>query len=677
VPGVPVTWIGGAKGGPVTPETAITDANGRVSAQWRLGTVATPFAVTATADIAGRVQAAQFLATVLPGAAAHLDRVAGDAQRAAPGAALPDSLSVRVTDSYGNPVPDVSVAWTVASGGGTISPTSRATDAQGIAKAQWTMGTAVGTDTARAAVEGLPTLNFIATAGGAIRVSIGQPRANALVGDTLSIVASVTSQYETSSVVGAVGDRQTSLAYSDGAWRGRIPLRGLERGSQTLTVTSTDIQGSSVSASVPFRYDLKPELTVSFPLSATVIRNGSVRAAASCSDDDLSGCSVEVWVGGAMLVQARDHLDTDISLSSYEGRVVPVEFRVTDSAGQRASTQRSVFVESSTRLTEIATVGGPVWDVDAGRLLYIDESSGNRVLKIRDRASGNDATVMGAPDNVPQVGYLIPGGALFSGQSGDILTTMVYEWRDGSLLNLGHLDSPNSLTVAGRWAIWSERWNLTRRDLVTGSNTLVATDAANVDNDVAPNGDVAYWSVGGYQVFRYRNGATTQLTNDTGLWNTYVVTDGMNVIYRKHTPCCQVQTYRIAVFGASGERILSDHGLHGPAAGLDFRANNGWIAYTKPSDGVLQVWTVSPDGLERQVTHLGTDSRIAALGSNGEVVFVNGSRRYLSVPGYTASPVDIGADWVWPWPSGTPNGMLWRDGRLLVLIGRSVFEVNF
>jgi hypothetical protein len=263
-------------------------------------------------------------------------------------------------------------------------------------------------------------------------------------------------------------------------------------------------------------------------------------------------------------------------------------------------------------------------------------------------------------------------------QSGNITTNMLVDWRDGPLLELGQLNGANSLIVAGRWAIWSQRTNLTRRDLVTGSNTLVATDAGNWRNDVAPNGDVAYWS-DQYQIFRYRNGGVSQFTKDTSLWNTYVVTDGTNVVYSKHTPCCQAQThtYQIAMFGPSGERILSDHGSHGLTPGLDFRVNNGWIAYTKPSGGVLQVWTVSPAGLERQVTHLGTDSRIAALGSNGEVVFVNGSRRYVSVPGYTASPVDIGADWVWPRQVGLQNGVLWRDGKLLVLIGRSAFEANF
>ena len=89
--------------------------------------------------------------------------VSGDGQTAAVGSALADSLVVRVADTQDNPVPGVEVTWAVG-GGGSISPASVTTDANGLAAAQRVLGSGSGPQTAMAASSGLTTITFTQTA---------------------------------------------------------------------------------------------------------------------------------------------------------------------------------------------------------------------------------------------------------------------------------------------------------------------------------------------------------------------------------------------------------------------------------------------------------------------------------------------------------------------------------
>jgi hypothetical protein len=71
------------------------------------------------------------------------------------GTVLPTPLSVQVTDNKGNPSPGVAVSWSVLVGGGAVSPSSSATDANGTASTQFTLGPSEGQQQAEATVSGL------------------------------------------------------------------------------------------------------------------------------------------------------------------------------------------------------------------------------------------------------------------------------------------------------------------------------------------------------------------------------------------------------------------------------------------------------------------------------------------------------------------------------------------
>jgi plastocyanin len=89
----------------------------------------------------------------------------GDAQSAVVTSVLPDPLRVLVQED-GSPKAEVSVTWSTAATGASVSPTSSLTDAAGVATTQWTLGQGAGTQTAQAALSGASgsPVGFTATA---------------------------------------------------------------------------------------------------------------------------------------------------------------------------------------------------------------------------------------------------------------------------------------------------------------------------------------------------------------------------------------------------------------------------------------------------------------------------------------------------------------------------------
>ena len=155
-PGVRVTWSVLTVGGQISPATATTNSNGLASAQFTLApTEGDQQARAEVSGLAGSPVVFTAHSHVQPLVAANIEAVGGTGQSAAVGAPLPDSLSVRVTDASGYGVPNVSVTWSVLTGGGAVSPASSATNGSGVASAQFTLGTLQGEQRAQAEVSGL------------------------------------------------------------------------------------------------------------------------------------------------------------------------------------------------------------------------------------------------------------------------------------------------------------------------------------------------------------------------------------------------------------------------------------------------------------------------------------------------------------------------------------------
>jgi hypothetical protein len=89
----------------------------------------------------------------------------GNNQTAVAGAVLPQPLAARVADAADQDLPDITVAWEVTAGGGTLSTATSDTDTAGNARVVYLLGPAAGTNRVRATVEGSTlTVQFTATA---------------------------------------------------------------------------------------------------------------------------------------------------------------------------------------------------------------------------------------------------------------------------------------------------------------------------------------------------------------------------------------------------------------------------------------------------------------------------------------------------------------------------------
>ena len=158
--GTTVTFTVTAGGGTLSATTDTTDANGIASTSLTLGRQPGPNTVEATVD---GLMPVTFSATGLA-VARMLDKVTGDGQEGASGAALAEPLVVLVQDQNGDPLAGATVTFSVTAGGGTLSALTATTDAQGRATTTLTLGSQPGANTVVATVAGLDPVTFTATA---------------------------------------------------------------------------------------------------------------------------------------------------------------------------------------------------------------------------------------------------------------------------------------------------------------------------------------------------------------------------------------------------------------------------------------------------------------------------------------------------------------------------------
>jgi hypothetical protein len=145
VSGVPISFSVLAGGGTVDPATGMSDANGEVKAKWTLGPASQVQTVSGGAPGVEPITLSAL--GILP---SDMVIAQGNSQTAKPSAALPVQLVLRVTGSNNVPIPGQTVAFAIASGGGSLSPQSAVTNALGEVTVRWTLGPSAGLQTATA-----------------------------------------------------------------------------------------------------------------------------------------------------------------------------------------------------------------------------------------------------------------------------------------------------------------------------------------------------------------------------------------------------------------------------------------------------------------------------------------------------------------------------------------------
>ncbi|MEM7416595.1 MAG: kelch repeat-containing protein [Gemmatimonadota bacterium] len=228
VEGVTVAWTVTDGSGSVSPNTSTSDIDGLALAEWTVGdTAGTGHQLQASFDSI----TAMFTATAEPGPAALLEVTAGDAQSGEVGLPLSDSVGVRVTDAFGNPVGGVVVRWSVDAGGGSVSPDSATSETDGMAYAEWTLGTTAGPGQTLDASIDPAAVSFSATAEAGPAVAIEVVSGDDQLGPTGgpledSVVVRLRDQY--SNVVPGASTSWTVLAGN---------------GSVSSSTTTTDSDG--------------------------------------------------------------------------------------------------------------------------------------------------------------------------------------------------------------------------------------------------------------------------------------------------------------------------------------------------------------------------------------------------------------------------------------------------
>jgi alpha-tubulin suppressor-like RCC1 family protein len=154
VSGVTVTFAVASGGGTITGASQTSNASGVATlGGWTLPTAARQYTLTATATgVPGN--GVTFTATATPDVPSTME-TSGGGQALLYGSRLPTPVQVRVADKYGNPTPGVVVTWGSFVGAGTVEPIGVTTDADGIVRSNYRLGTMPGENAIRASINSL------------------------------------------------------------------------------------------------------------------------------------------------------------------------------------------------------------------------------------------------------------------------------------------------------------------------------------------------------------------------------------------------------------------------------------------------------------------------------------------------------------------------------------------
>jgi hypothetical protein len=670
VSGATVLWSVASGIGTVSRSSDVTTATGFASTKWTLGPEVGEQSVQAAA---GTAPSATFTASALSPSTLVLTKSAGDNQTAAPGEAVPVPPRVQVKDASGSPRPGITVTFAVTQGDGSVTGASALADASGMATVgSWVLGQRVGTNALSASVSGGATVTFTAAAVQAspdISMSIASPPSG-LVGDAVDVRVNVTSRLQIATVTAALAGRNANLnSSSPGVWTGTLSLTGAPRDTMTLVATATDVNGSIAQAVVALTHDLPPNITLTSPANNSGV-SGSVTIDASCTDDDPNGCTISAEVSNGSQVRyvgpTPSPMHTSVSLAGFEGQQVTVVVYARDSKSQTSGYARNTVWAESSHFQFIGAAEGTLLDASDSRLLWRSES--RTTIGIRNLTTGSSEPIISTLRESDYImrAFLTPTGAAFAVDGGASL----YIWRSGSLTTKT-LNSASSLAASGNFIIYNTP-SLYRTDVTTGADVLVASDAGNWANDVSDNGDVAYWN-SSYKIVRDRNGVKTPVTSgDPQIRDTYPLTDGINIVYRREPPTGDTR-HELWIYAGSSLTMLAPASQRLLTPHRDYEVNSGWTAFTKDdASGHGQIWTRSPTGVLRAVSPTGSSSVIQGLGSDGTIIYDNGADRYLAGP--TGTPTRISVATHSNLVSHGP--VLWRNGRFVVLVNNGAFAIT-
>ncbi|MCA1827151.1 MAG: Ig-like domain-containing protein, partial [Myxococcales bacterium] len=306
--GFPVAWAVTAGGGSLAGTTSTTDASGFATTTLTPGASAITNSVTATAT---GFSALTFNAT----AAGDVVKLGGDAQFGKTGTALANQFVVKVTDFSGAPLSGFPVAWAVATGGGTLSGTTSATDASGLAVTTLTPGASAISNSVTATATGFTALTFTATAAASAVKLTGDPQ----FGKTGTALANPF-------VVKVTDFSGAPLAGFPVAWA--VTVGG---GSLSGTISTTDVNGLASTTLTPGASAISNSVTATATGFTALIFTATAAAAAVQFGGDGQFGKAGTALANQFVVKVTDF--NGAALSGF-----PVTWAVTAGGGSLAGT---------------------------------------------------------------------------------------------------------------------------------------------------------------------------------------------------------------------------------------------------------------------------------------------------------------------------------------------------
>jgi adhesin/invasin len=380
---VTFSFVQGEAAGSADPETATTGPDGQASTTLTLGTA------TGTYDGIAQVTAAvtaEFQVTALPAGANRIRIFSGEPQSGTVNTDLDEPLVVVVTDATNNPIAGVPIQWT-AEGGGTVSPESNFTDANGQASAVRTLGPTAGPQTTIAdagQLEGSPiTFTHTATAGNPAGITKvdgdnqnGPPGAELapLIVEVRDELGNVIPNRDVTWVVGTGGgtvnppntrtnaEGQASTIWTLGPGTGQNTVNAVVSGVGSVTFTATADAGAPSSANsdvsvAPSTIPVGGQSTIT-----VVVRDGS--------NNPVSGTSVSVAASGSGNTITPASASTNgngVATFTFSSTVDEMKTITATAGGVTLNDQPTIRVQKTAVTVEImddepdpSTVGEPI-----------------------------------------------------------------------------------------------------------------------------------------------------------------------------------------------------------------------------------------------------------------------------------------------------------------------------
>lgn len=523
-----------------------------------------------------------------------------------------------------------------------------------------------------------------------VSVTIQNPAQYQLFGGSqIAVSATATSPFEVTGIVAKILSVQSPLSFTGtpNTFSGVISIDGIFQDTLMLTITATDAQGHTGSASVKFLYAPPPRITILQPVSEAVA-DPTIPVNVKCETADGSPCQLRVGIGPNVLEGTNELVGTlDLAYygsSSLNGNFTRIEIKATDGKSQVAMAYRYIQVESSPYLKKVASVENKINDFDGVRILHVKSIDNIAKPVIYDIASGS-SQIVPVPGNVWCYNY-------YEVDSSMATQTFEFGGPDDNISPKNLRLTPNGITFEFATVTWS------RGDLNTwdGSNfTRLPFQAIGVGGDyllgirssidslfryqfstntttylgnhaplarLAPNGIVAFKKDGQLNIF---NGSTLSiLPSLAGPKMSTLATDGILHAYTT----VKTNPLSIAVWMNSedGETMIDDYRPELVGA-TEIMVSDGYIAYRKIGfSGIRQIWVRDPAGVHHQITKFSEESRLEALNSLGGVIFTVGIKRFVAdINGHYTQISEKAA-----------GKTYWANGKWYLARGGTLFEID-